>query len=131
MNLGDIRTELSAALTAAGWHAYAFVPDDPGRLPAAVVQVPSELEYGITLGLDRVVLPVTLVVSKANPESGQATLDRALSTGSNDSIYDILHAVNSGGAWRSIRIPGAGSFRVVTVGAAEAYACDVTIEVLS
>jgi hypothetical protein len=75
------------------------------------------------------VFPVAIVASAANAEDAQARLDAAISVGGVEgSLPDAFKGAASP-PWRSLRYTGAENTRVVTVGASEALAVDLLLEI--
>jgi threonine dehydrogenase-like Zn-dependent dehydrogenase len=128
MDLHGIRTDLAAILAPLGYQSYAYLPDDPQVLPAAVVGVPAAIEYGMTLGSTVAVeIPLTLVFSMTSVQDAQARMDAALSTGVTGSVIDALRTTGSTYWNGSVRVTGAGPVGTVAVGSSNALAVTLTL----
>lgn len=76
MNLATVMTELGAALeTISGLRVFSF-PPDTATAPAAIVGYPESLEFDGTYGrgMDRMMVPVVLVVGKVSDRSSRDEL---------------------------------------------------------
>lgn len=130
MNLATIRDELAAIAEPFGFAQYPTMVLNPSP-PAVVVGFPSDITYGASLSFATINLAVILVLAKEDLESSTRLLDAAWSTKA-DSLIDAYNGAKSGtGAWRTCRVLSAGNVRVVTLGAGEALAADIELELIA
>lgn len=119
-------------MQAAGYTSRHYVAEDIPELPAAVVGVPRSIDYGKSLGVAAIVLPVAIAASTAAGwDVAQKTLDDALSTTGATSVRVALKAYTST-AWTKIDVTEAEPARIATLGkTTKILVCDVLLEVLA
>lgn len=131
MNIDAIRTDLALALTRAGFKGYAFVDKgsvDYGTDGAAIVSPPSAIDYFDTQGGTKATFPVTIAMSARYLDQAQKVLDAALSTDTDQSVYQaIRHATSD--SWTKATATTVEGHRMVTEGANEVLAVDVLVDV--
>lgn len=130
MNVRAIRTDMAAALSAAGYTGLPAVPDTVPDFPAAIVAPPRAIDFGETLTQASLLIPVTIAVSASDIDDAQRRLDLAVSTGNPESVVDVLNGTASAN-WTSIRVDSIEGYRSVTDGAQRAMALDLIVKVFS
>lgn len=132
MDLANIREDLALVLQSVGFAAASYVPNDSQSFPAAFAGVPTDMVPRTTTKWV-VTLPLTLLFNLADGQDAQRRLDVALSPGADNSVYDALLSATKTGlaSWESCRWLSAGNVRAVTVGQAQALACDVNLEIMA
>lgn len=129
MNITTARTGIASLIDQLdlGVLALPYDAEDAKSLPAAMVGMPEVIEYVTSTGRDRAVFPITVLVSKANPEASQAQLDTLLSRGEEGNFIDALV-----GAARAefgvLRVLTAGEFGEYTIGAEKLLGAVVRVE---
>lgn len=130
MNLDAIRTDLAAALTAAGFKASALVLASVPEFPAAIVNPPSAIVYAATQGGSVVTIPITLAANANYLNEAQKVLNAALSTDTPSSVYLAIGAATSA-HWTKATVTTVAGHRMVKEGANEVLAVDVLVDVYS
>lgn len=132
--LTQIRADLATRLAAiTGLTAYAQIPDMVDE-PAAVVGMPSEVVYDLTMRsvFATWIIPVRLYVARADAEEAQDLLNPYLAASGSQSIKraveDASVAITSG--WHVARVAAAREFGVYTVGDTDYLGCEITTEVV-
>lgn len=128
MNLEAIRTDLAAALTAAGFHAHSKALATVPEFPAAIVNPPSVIVFASTQGGSIVTIPVTIAANANFLEEAQKVLNAALSTDTPTSVYVAIAAATSS-HWTKATATTVEGHRMVTEGANEVLAVDVLVDV--
>lgn len=128
MDVNAIRADIAAKLKAAGYSSWSFVPGSVSQFPAAVVGVPTAVEYATTLGLALVHIPVTVAFSAADDKGSQAGLDKAAGTSDALSVFVILDR-STASSWRQIHVAGMNGARYVQDGSNQVLAADFAVEV--
>lgn len=133
MNVNAIRKGLVALLEPAGFQRKEYVPEDVVDMPAVIAGVPDEVDYGASLGLAQITLPLTLVFSGADLKDAQLKMDNAMSTDDVNSAISLLLAAQQEPTddWRSFRVVRADNIRQQGAGQSSALGVDVTLEVLA
>jgi hypothetical protein len=126
MDVGAIRAELAAALTAAGYVAYSYVPDAV-EWPAAIVNPPTLTDYAASLTMAKLTIPVTIATLVTTMQDAQRILDLALSTGNPESVNDALES-HVTTAWKAVNVVEAQGLRQVQDGSNTALAFDIVLE---
>lgn len=127
-----IRAAAVALVVPAGFQGIDHVPEDVQQMPAAVAGVPTEIDYGASLGLARITFPLTLIFSAASLKDAQLKMDQALSTTDGSAVTLLRAAVDTPtDDWRSIHVVRADNIRLADAGNSKALAVDVTLEVLA
>lgn len=120
-----MRADLAVVAKAAGFSSFAYEPDDPQNLPAAVVggiQSMTRLNRLTT----ELVLGVTFYCSLASARDAASRLDKVLSIGTGTGFLDLLATTStfkswvfqSAGPYTTYQLPG-GDF---------ALGCTVTLQ---
>lgn len=133
MNVNAIRLGLVALLEPAGYQRKEYVPEDVVDTPAVIAGVPDEIDYGASLGLAQITLPLTLVFSAADLKEAQLKMDNALSTDDDNSAISLLLAAMQSPTddWRSFRVVRADNIRQQGAGQSSMLGVDVSLEVLA
>ena len=118
MVISDIREGLRVRLaTISGLRTYAEVPDAI-VVPCAIVGIPSEIKFDITLNRsnDQALFPVRVMVGKATDKQAQKNLDVYLQGSGTSSIKTVIEADSSlGGAANTLmveRVLGIGVYNI-------------------
>lgn len=127
MDLRSIRVALAAIAESFGFSTYSFLTESPS--PPAVVVGFGDVTYGVTLKFAQVTLPVIVVVSHADMESATELLDASFSTQAS-SLVDAYNGAKDT-SWKSCKVVSAGNVRRVTLGANEALAADIVLELIA
>lgn len=131
MNVNAIRKGLAQVYLDAGWQATAYVPERLATFPAAIVGVPIEVDYGASLGLARIELPITVAFQIGTFEDAQESLDNALSTDDMATAVNLLRAEPQSSDWAKIHVLRADNVRMTEDADARSLAVDITIEVFA
>lgn len=129
MNVAEIRADLVGCCPDA-YTKYPYAPESVGSFPAVIAMPPRLIEYRKTLGLVRLEIALTVVVSAADFPEAQRQLDAAISSGSPESVLDAIEGVTST-EWETARVMSIEAVRAVKDGAQVAMAEDVIYEVFS
>lgn len=119
----DVRDEIAAGLTLAGWNAYSSTPGH-AELPAVVVGLPVSIDPTLTVGYWDLELPVYFVVPATEPASSESSLLGALGP-----LVTALKALEGSWAGR-LRVVGIDSFFDVTVGNTSALSAVATVALM-
>ena len=130
LDLAAVRADLADALAdIAGFEVYLalLANHDP---PCLMVGVPIEVDYHESLNgasgvLQRVDLPVKVVVNGADPVEAVAALDAALSFGIPGSVPDVVESAS--GSWRAVQVLGATNVAQVAQGDTEIATADLIV----
>lgn len=129
MDLNDVCDQVAARLkTLDGVRVYDH-PTDQVTVPAAVVPVPEDITYDATYGrgMDRITLPVILVVARVSNRAARQKVGEFASGSGERSIKAVLES-GTYTAFDDIRVSRA-DFDVVTVGTADylaaVFTCDI------
>lgn len=132
MNLNTVMDQIGTQLdTISGLNVYDF-PSDHISPPAAVVAWPDEVTFDLAYarGMDRITLPVLILVGKANDRASRDTLGAYLASTGATSVKAVLEA-GTYTAFDTVRVTRA-EFDVVRVAgvdyAAALFDLDITGE---
>lgn len=128
MDVHAIRLAIAEICQGIGYNAKHYVPEDAVSYPAAIVGIPRAIDYGESLGLALVTLPVHVACSAASLQDAQRRLDEAVSTTGERSVRAALHEATND-AWSSIKVLGVEEARLISDGQAQSLAMDVMVEV--
>lgn len=129
MNLGEVMDEIGDQLdTIAGLRVYRYPPDSV-QPPAAVVTYPESYEFDSTYnrGMDRLTLPVILMVGKVSDRKSRDRLGAYLNGSGASSVKQVLEA-GSYTAFDTARVQAA-EFDIVSMAGVEHVAATVTIDI--
>lgn len=126
-DVNAVRVDIAAKLKAGGYSSWSWVPGSVSSFPAAVVGVPTEVEYATTLGLVLVHVPVTVAFSAADDKKSQAQLDKAAGTSDPLSVFVILDKT-AASSWRQIHVGAMTAARYVQDGSSQVLAADFAVE---
>lgn len=129
MDLDVVRQALATALSASGYTPYPALGGSP-ELPAVIINSPQRIEYHQTLdGQALITMPVTLIVSRADEETAEAALNKAVSTTAG-SFVSLLEA--AAGPWTYVLVVESGQFLEAELpSTAKALGVDITIRILA
>ena len=130
MNLADVMDEIAERLKVIdglrtfGWPPGTIVP------PAAIVYFPDEYTYDETYGrgMDRMTLPVTVAVSKADLRSARDRLAQYVD-GSGDSSFKAVLESGTYTAFDAVRVMGA-EIGEATIGGTEYYGATFDLDIV-
>lgn len=129
MNLAQVMTEVGDQLdTIADLRGYGF-PPDAIHPPVAIVSYPDDLTFDATYGrgMDRITLPVVVLVGKPNDRSTVERLGRYADGSGATSIKAVVEA-GSYTAFDTVRVMSA-EFDVVTVAGVDYMAALFSLDV--
>lgn len=130
MNVGAVRADLRAVAESVGFNAWAYQPDDPKDLPAAIiggVKQYTRLNQTVT----QIQLGVSFLANLNDPEDATNRLDLALSVGVDGSFIDAIDAIvpADSPAWRSCKFVSWGPYlRYAMPGGAAALGVEAILE---
>lgn len=105
---------------------------DAAAPPAAIVSLPSSVEYDSTAGrgVDRIVIPVTVLVGKVSERAARDKLGAYIAGEGASSIKSAIEGAggNLGGVAQTVRVTGS-TVDVVTIGAVEYLGASFDVEV--
>lgn len=127
-DVNAVRVDIAAKLKAGGYSSWSYVAGSVSQFPAAVVGVPTEVDYATTLGLVLIHIPVTVAFSAADDKGSQAQLDKACGTSDALSVFVILDKATAS-SWRQIHVAGMNGARYVQDGSNQVLAADFAVEV--
>ena len=115
--------------TITGLRVYDY-PAETASPPAAIVGLPSELEYDFTKGRgsDRAVIPITLLVGKVVERSARDALSLYLAGTGASSVKAAVDG-DLGGAAQTVRVMGA-RVEIVTLNGVEYLGATFDLEVI-
>lgn len=130
MILGDVMQEVADRLdTIAGLRVFAYPTDQPPPIPAAIVSYPDSYTYDATYGrgMDRMELPVWLVVGKVSDRAARDQITKYLDGSGADSVKAVLES----GTWTefdTVRVMSV-EFDVIRIGGIDYLAAGLTLDI--
>jgi len=114
-----------------GLRVYDYAADNAAP-PAAIVSLPREVEYDSTAGrgVDRIVIPVTVLVGKVSERAARDRLGAYIAGTGADSIKSAIEGSGGdlGGVAQTVRVTSS-SVDVVTIGAVDYLGASFDVEV--
>lgn len=129
MNLDDVMDAVSNQLdTITGLRCFAYPPDAVAP-PAAIVSYPEEIVFDETYGrgMDRMSLPVVVVVGKVSDRATRDTIAAYTSGSGSSSVKAVLEA-GTYSAFHTIRVESV-EFDVVSIAGTEYLAALFTLDI--
>lgn len=129
MDLARVRRDLATAVKACGYTPYAFVPPSP-ELPAVIINAPTLTEYHQNLeGAARITIPISLLVSRADEQTADAMLTRAISTVGPGSFVNALE--DADGCWHYLVVQSAERQYEIQLAEAKALGVQLNVQLLA
>jgi hypothetical protein len=132
MVIGSVRTGIKNNLAAiSGLRTYDVVPDSMS-VPAAVVGIPTEIDYDYTLNRsnDQAVFPVRVFIGKASDRNAQKLLDVYLDSTGSQSIKTVIENDSSlGGAANTVMVERASGIGVYTIAGVDYLGAEFSVRV--
>lgn len=132
MDLTAVRNAIATSLTGiSGLQTYAVVPDSV-NVPCAIVGMPTSVDFDQAMGrgLDRMTIPVRLMVSRADGPDAQADLDGYVAGSGAKSVKTAVEVDKTlGGTVDTVRVTQATGFGAFEVGDVSYLGCDFSVEV--
>ena len=135
--LAQVRNDIATLLnTISGLVASARVQDQITEWPRAIVGMPEEVNYDVTLhgsvgGHVQYLIPVRLYVGRFDSEESQIAMDIYVAPTGTKSIKAVVEAAGATSGWSYCNIPGASDFGSYTIAGQEMLGCEFTVEVLA
>lgn len=130
MDLSDVMDEVGDLLdTIAGLRVFRYPPDKPPHPPAAIVSYP-DLEFDATYGrgMDRMTLPVFLLVGKVSDRSTRDNVTKWVTGSGADSVKAVLEAGAPYTAFDTLRVMDA-EFDPYRIGAVDYLSARLNIDI--
>ena len=133
--LTQVRNDIATLLnTISGLVATARVQDQITEWPRAVVGMPEEVTYDITLhgttgGHVQYLIPVRVYVGRFDADESQLLLDKFVAPTGVTSVKAVVEAAGATSGWSYCNVSGVDGFGSYEIAGQEMIGCEFTVEV--